>query len=274
MKQYGEWALITGASSGIGRAATERLCRDGINCVLVSNEKEDLKITAEIMNRKYSVRTIPCCCDLSEQGFLDVIKTAITGVPIGILVNCASFGVLGPLHCQELAVYQKMVKVNVLAYLTLTYEILSGMRSRNQGVIIIVSSVNAYSPVGFSSVYTASKAFELYFGEALWQELRLQKSNIRVLTICPGATRTRFQTKAHTRTVDWAWEPERVIEAGLKRLGKKSSVAISWRGKIYYALTKILPRKWGIKFATVTIASSLGDLSAYKNGTDTMGTHL
>lgn len=151
-----------------------------------------------------------------------------------------------------------MVKLNAMSYLILSHEIMKGMRARNRGAVVFVSSANAYSPVGYSAVYTATKAFELYLGEALWQEERIEKSGIDVLTICASATKTNFQARAGTRVLNWAWAPRKVAEVGLRPLGRKPSVAISIPGKGYYLITKLLPRRLGMRFVTWCISSSLG----------------
>lgn len=258
MRRYGEWALVTGASSGIGKAMAERLSKDGVNCVLVSEDSEKLTEVGEYLTGTYRTKTVVCCCDLARDGFMDVINSKISGTEIDILICCASFGKLGPFHSAELETYTDIIKLNAMAYLILSYEMLKGMKERNRGAVVFVSSANAYCPAGYSAVYTASKAFELYLGEALWQEANIEKSGIDILTICASATKTNFQARAGTRVLDWAWEPARVVEAGLKALGRKPSVAISIPGKGYYLLTKILPRRLGILFVTWAITSSLG----------------
>ncbi len=257
MKQYGDWALVTGASSGIGKAMAERICRDGVNCILVSNEQEQLEDAARSMASAYRVQAIPCCCDLSAPGFIDTIRRTVDRRTIDILVNCASFGILGPFYRTPLKTYLEGVNISAVSYLTLTYEFLQGMIKRDRGAVILVSSVNAFAPVGYSAVYTAGKAFELYFGEALWQELRDEKSKVDFLTVCASSTKTNFQARAGTRIAHWAWEPEEVVDAALKKLGKSPSVTLSWRGKALQHVPRFLPRPLAVRVATWAITSTL-----------------
>ena len=257
MRKYGEWALITGASSGIGRAMAERLCSDGVNCILVSNEQERLDEASRTLAARYGVKTITCFCDLSLPDAHETVRARTAGITIDILVNCASFGVLGPFHDTPLATYIDGINVSIVSYVSLTHEFMKGMIERDRGAVILVSSVNAYAPVGFSAVYTAQKAFELFFGEALWQEMRDRKSKVEILTLCACSARTNFQARAGTKTAHWAWEPELVVEAGLKKLGKRPSVSISWRGKLLQHLPRFLSRKMALRFATWAITSTL-----------------
>jgi len=257
LKRYGDWALVTGASSGIGRAMAERFCKDGLNCVLVSNEQAPLEQAAKAMAEKHRVRTIACVCDLSTPGVLETIRKSTKGIAIDVLVNCASFGVLGPFYKTPLATYLEGINVSVVSYLTLTYEFLKPMLDRDRGAVILVSSVNAFAPVGYSAVYTAEKAFELYFGEALWKELRDKKSKVDMLTICASATKTNFQARAGTRTAPWAWEPEEAVKVALRKLGKRPSVTLSWRGKAFQHVTRLLPRSLAVRVATWAITSTL-----------------
>jgi short-subunit dehydrogenase len=257
MRNYGNWAVVTGASSGIGMAMAERVCRDGVNCILVSNERKPLEETARSLADTYHVETIACCCDLSLPGSIEVIRRAVNGRAIDILVSCASFGILGPFYDTEIETYLANVNISVVSYLTLTYEYLRDMLDRDRGAVILIASVNAFAPVGYSAVYTAAKAFELYFGEALWKELHDRKSKVDILTVCASATRTNFQARAGTRIAPWAWEPNDVVDAALKKLGKRPSVTISWRGKLFQLISRFLPRRLSLSFSTWAILSTL-----------------
>jgi len=251
MKKYGDWAIVTGGSSGIGKALVRQLCSEGINCIVAAKDDDLLQHTIAEFTKKYPVEVIGCACDLSSANFIEKISECASGKNIGILVNCASSGALGPFLDIPLERYIKCLKTAIDAYVVLTYKFLKGMQDSGKGAIIFVSSVNAYSPVAYSNVYTAAKAFELYFGEALWKELR--NTDIDVLTICPSSTRTGFQEAANTKAPWFAIQPEDVVREGLGCLGKKSSVPIHWSGKIYYFVTKFLPRSLAISFSTWAI---------------------
>ena len=257
MKNYGKWALITGASSGIGKAFAEKLAGDGVNCVLVSNEARPLAELSVRLEREFGVTAVACCCDLSNGRYLAEVRKKTEGIEIDILINNASFGILLPFYDVDMDRYRECINLSVESYTTLTYEFLKGMMLRDRGAVIIVSSVNAFSPVGYSPVYTAAKAYELYFGEALWCEAKKAGSNVDILTLCPAATRTNFQSIAATKTAPWAWEAHEVADYAFRRLGRASSAVTTWRGRLYYFVTKVLPRRLSIYFATWAINSNL-----------------
>lgn len=217
-ERYPGWALVTGASSGIGRAFATALAADGMNAVIVSNQEEELQATADDLRQRYGVEVIACCTDLSQPGFIDTIRQAVDGRGISILINDASVGLVGDFLAHDIEKYQSLINVNITAYLTLTHEFLPQMLQMPRGALIFVSSLNALSPIGRSAAYTASKAFELYFGGALWQELR--GKNVDVLVVLPGPTKTGFQQKAGTKVASWAIAPEELVAQALPALGK------------------------------------------------------
>ena len=257
LKRYGSWALVTGASSGIGLAMAQRLCSDGLNCIIVSDEKEPLSAAALELSSTYGTEVIPCVCDLSGPNHLEVICHCVGNREIDILVNCASSGTLGHFLDSPLSVYQAGVGVSVQSYLTTTYHFLRGMVERDRGAVILVCSVNAFAPVAFSAVYTAEKAFELFLGQALWQELRYARSKVDFLTMCASSTKTNFQARAKTRVAKWAWTPEKAVETGLRKLGKAPVVALSWRGNVYRYAGKLLPERLRLRFASWAITANL-----------------
>ena len=217
-ERYGEWALITGASSGIGHAFARRLAQGGMNVVLVSNEPTGLELTANEL-RGAGVETRVCCVDLSTPGFLDGIRAATDDLGVSLLINNASFGSVGAFLTHPLERYEAMIGLNVRAYVALTHHFLPAILARNRGALIFVSSLNVISPIGKSAVYTATKAFELYFAGALWWELR--DSEIDVLIVQPGPTKTGFQRIAGTKLASWAMEPEEVADGALAVLGQQ-----------------------------------------------------
>jgi uncharacterized protein len=257
LKRYGSWTLVTGASSGIGRAMAYRLCADGLNCIIVSDENEKLSELAMNLSNTFGTEVIPCACDLSASDHLEIICKCVGSREIDILINCASFGTLGRFLDTPLSLYQSSLGVSVHSYLTLTYHFLQGMVERDRGAVVFVCSVNAFAPVAFSAVYTAEKAFELFLGEALWQELRYAGSNVDFLTICAAATKTNFQARAGTRVARWAWTPEKAVETGLRSLGKTPVVALSWRGNVYRYAGKFLPKRMKLRFASWAITMNL-----------------
>ena len=160
-ERFGEWALVTGASSGIGRAFACRLAQGGINVVLVSDEAAELKQTADDL-RHTGIEARVCCVDLATSDFLENVRAATSDLTVSFLVNNASFGSVGSFLSHPLDRYQRMIGVNVRAYVALTHHFLPAMLAANRGALIFVSSLNVISPIAKSAVYTATKAFEFY----------------------------------------------------------------------------------------------------------------
>lgn len=218
-QRYGSWGLVTGASSGIGRSLARGLAAKGLNLVLVSDQPTELETVAEELRAKHEIEARVCCVDLARPDVLDVLRESTRDIEISVLVNNASFGVIGPFLSRTLADYDTLIAVNVRAYVALTHEYLPAIVAANRGALIFVTSLNALAPIGGSAVYTATKALEVSFAGALWYELR--DTDVDVLIVLPGPTRTGFQKKAGTMLAPWAMEPEEVAEGALDVLGKE-----------------------------------------------------
>lgn len=255
--KYGSTALITGACSGIGKAFAFGFAQDGINLILLSNNQSRLNETEKQLSNKFKVEVKSICCDLAEINFLDKIEDHLKNEDVDILVNSASFGQLEPFYETPLKKHIDCINISINSYLLLTHKYLKGMKEREKGALIFVSSVNSFAPVGYSSVYTSSKSFELSFGQSLWKELKDEKSKVDCLVLCPAATKTNFQSTAGTKVADWAWEPEKVVSLAMRKLGKSPQAISTWRGLAYYYITKFLPRRLAIHFATWAINSNL-----------------
>lgn len=219
LTKYGKWAIITGASSGIGKAFAYDVAKQGMDIILVSDQKDALTEVAGEIGKLHNVKTLVCCTDLSEAGSIETIKEAAKDKEVGVLINDASYGLHGEFTKTALSEYNKMINVNINAYVALTHTFMPQMIQRRNGAIIMVSSLNAFSPIADSAIYTASKAFELYFGGALWQEAKAD--NIDVLVVMPGPTRTGFQERAGTKVNSMAITPEQLVEGVWPCLGKK-----------------------------------------------------
>jgi hypothetical protein len=240
-EKYGDWALITGASSGIGRSFAWYLAKEGINCILVAEDAPVLKEVRSAIESEYAVRIIDCCVDLGREGCVNAIKDTIKELPVSILINNASFGITGFFPNNPLTTYDEMINVNVKAYVNLTHAFLPAMVTRNRGALIYTSSLNVVSPIGGCAVYTATKAFEYYFGSALWYELK--HTDIDVMVVLPGPTKTNFQKRAGTKISSLAMDPDTLVERALPMLGKKLVFIPDFRLKFLSCLSPLLPLK-------------------------------
>jgi uncharacterized protein len=248
----GKWALITGASAGIGWALAEQLAAGGANLVLTARRRERLEALAEKLSKKHGVRIEVFPADLTlpvaaEQIFAFTEKQRIA---VDLLVNNAGFGTYGLFHTSDHTRQVEMVQVNVAAVVTLTHLYLPGMIERRRGDILIVASTAAFQGVPYLTTYAATKAFDLLFAEALAEEVC--RYGIRVCALCPGSTATEFQQVAGEpdRQVRHAETAGKVAHVGLEALARGKSYVIS--GVANYLRThaqRLVPRQFVTRMA-------------------------
>jgi uncharacterized protein len=191
-----KWALITGASSGIGRAVAYELADKGYNLLLTSRDEQRLQQVATDCCQQYHIETQALVADLSCLESVDGLIRALFAPPIEIecLVNNAGFGVGGEFLKTDLAQELNLLNVQLAAMLKLTKAVLPQMVARKKGRILNVASVYSFAPVPFQAVYSACKAFLLTFSESLREELK--GTGVTVTALCPGTTRTEFRARA------------------------------------------------------------------------------
>ena len=187
-----QWALITGASSGLGEEFARQLASRGMHLILVARRRDPMeKLAAELL-LQHGTRCHVISSDLADPAepkrVLDEVERL--GVTIELLVNNAGFGIVGEVDDVDLDRILTMIQLNVSALTELTYRVLPGMLQRRRGAIINLSSLSAFQPVAYMGVYAASKAFVLHFSEALHCELKGR--GITVTAVCAGVTRTSF----------------------------------------------------------------------------------
>jgi uncharacterized protein len=190
------WALITGASSGIGRALAYTLAARGYNLFLTGRNEPALRQVASHCREQFKLATQVQIADLADTQATDALIDALSTDDrvFEILVNNAGFGVQGPFRRTALNTELDMVHVQLDAMLKLTKALLPGMVARRRGRILNVASVYSFAPVAFQAVYAASKAFLLSFSAALSEELK--GSGVTVTALCPGLTQTEFRVRA------------------------------------------------------------------------------
>jgi len=239
LKAYGSWALVTGASAGIGMAFTRRLAGAGLNVALVARRRDRLEALAAEMERSHGVRTRVIVEDLERDGCAEHIGDQVRDLEIGILVNNAGFSSVGRFERVPREKILGMIRVNCLAVAALTHAFLPAMQARRRGAIVIVASVAGYQPLGLAATYGATKAFDLMLGEALWAENR--GTGVDVLALSPGPVDTEFQTVAG-ETAHPGATPESVVEDALAALGRKPSVIAGPFNKVRTWSLRLAPR--------------------------------
>ncbi|NLY43758.1 MAG: SDR family oxidoreductase [Clostridiaceae bacterium] len=188
-------ALITGASSGIGRDMSIILSKKGYDLIIVARRKERL----EELKRSLSTNVKIICLDLSEEESCFKLYEQVKHEKIDILINNAGFGIFGPFDEADIQRELKMIDVNIRAVHILTKLFLKDFKARNSGYILNVASSAAFLPGPLMSSYYASKAYVLRLTEAVYEELRRCGSNVYIGVLCPGPVRTEFDSVANVK---------------------------------------------------------------------------
>jgi uncharacterized protein len=230
----GKWALVTGASAGIGAALAEELARGGTNLVLTARRRERLQELAQKLEAAHKIQTKIFVADLAQADAPETIFQFTKGqaIEIELLVNNAGFGAYGEFPTVEPRKLTDMVQVNCAAVVHLTRLYLPEMVARKHGDVLIVASTASFQSVPYISTYAATKAFDLLFAEGLAEEMK--PYGVRVCALCPGSTESEFAevagqthiaaTRANRETA------EKVARTGLRALAAGKSYVISGLG--------------------------------------------
>lgn len=239
-----KWALITGSSSGIGRAVAFELASQGYNLFLTSQNEQRLRQVAADCHQQHNIETRVYTADLSRPESVDGLIRALSAPPIEIefLVNNAGFGVSGEFLKTDLARELDLMNVQLAAMLKLTKAVLPQMEARKKGRILNVASVYSFAPAPFQAVYSACKAFLMTFSESLREELK--GTGVTVTALCPGTTRTEFRARAgiaHRNDAAGA-SPEAVAKIAVRQALKgKHLVVPGFANRLFVFVTRRLP---------------------------------
>src|SRR5580700_16 len=252
----GKWALVTGASAGIGVELARLLAAGGTNLVLTARRRERLEKLAAELSAANKIRVEIVTAD-SEQSSAPREIYAFTsgkGIELDLLINNAGFGHYGRFAESPLEPQIGMVQVNCAAVVHLTHLYLPGMVQRRRGDILILASTASFQAVPYISVYAASKAFDLLFAEGLAEEVA--QFGVRVCALCPGSTTTEFQQVAgQPKKFKRQETPQKVARVGLEALAAGKSYVIS--GFANYASAhaeRLVPRRFVTRAAAKLFA--------------------
>lgn len=241
----GKWALVTGASAGIGLALAEELASAGAHLVITARRKDRLESLAGRLRASPGIKVEVLVADLANPGAPDQIRTftQAKSLEIELLVNNAGFGAYGAFHQTELRRQLEMIQVNCAAVIHLTHLYLGEMVARRHGDILIVASVAGFQAVPYVSTYAATKAFDLRFAEGVAEEVR--RYGVHVCALCPGSTSTEFREVAGQpeRTFRGSETAEKVARTGLRALAAgKSSVISGFKNAMSVEGQRLAPR--------------------------------
>jgi short-subunit dehydrogenase len=244
MSSEGKWAIITGASSGIGKAMVFEFAAGGFNVLLTARNRTALAEVAAECTGKYRVHADVVPADLSQMESVDNLIDTITSKPrpYEVLVNNAGFGIHGDFASVEIDENLQLVTVQLAAALKLTRAVLPVMISRHSGRILNVASVYSFAPVPYQSVYSACKAFLLSFSSSLQSELK--GTGVSVTVFCPGITQTEFRSRAGIRETSNHSGMSAQTAAHMAYVGTlqgKHIVVPGFTNRVFVFLAQILP---------------------------------
>ena len=254
-EKYGPWALVTGASAGLGEAFAKHLAAEGINLVLVARREARLRALAAELEQSASVETRVVPADLSRDDFLQSIAEATDGLEIGLVVNNAGQTLTADFLANELDSELRMLHLNVRAPLMLTHYFGKLMRQRGRGGIIFLASVVGLTGVRTWSNYAATKGHNLLFAEGLGEELK--DDCVDVLAVSPAFIQTEFmEMSAFGKAL--AARPDAVAKSALASLGRKRVVTPGLVHKLIAFSTRLQPRFLNRKIFGAVVARAHG----------------
>ncbi len=246
--KYDGFALIAGASRGLGMAFARALAERHCNLVLVARSAEPLHSLAHELRRSTPVSVFAIQVDLSIPGAGQTLSEQLSNgdIPIDLLVNNAGFGLRGEFRALSILRQLEMLRLNNQAIVELTYSLLPGMLERRQKGIINISSTAGFQPIPFASAYSATKAFLTAFSLALEQELR--SAGVTVVTVCPGRLRKNQNDESEQRARGkWAGiyqSPDDVVEDALRVLANGGGLTVPGAlNKFSVFAQRLIPRR-------------------------------
>ncbi len=251
-ERYGPWAVVTGASDGIGREFALHLAEAGLHLVLVARRAEVLDALASTLRAAHGIEVDPVAADLSLPAGVTQVLERCEGRQVGLLVASAGFGTSGPFVEAELAEELAMIDVNCRSVAALSHAFGKRFVAQGRGGLVLMSSLLAFQGVAGTANYAATKAWVQTFAEGL--RLELSPCGVDVVAAAPGPIRSGFADRAEM-SFSIAQTPAVVAGATLSALGRRGLVRPGWLSKLLEWSLAFLPR-WGrVRVMTRVMAS-------------------
>lgn len=245
-EKYGKYAIITGASAGIGKEFAYICAERGLNLIIVARREDKLREIATDLSLKFNVDCIPFQKDLTSDYSYKEIFELTKKHDIGLLINNAGFGYYGKFINQKVEKLENMIRLNIFTFAMLSRVFAEYFIKKGRGGMILVSSLAAFQPTAGMALYGATKGFELLLGEALFEEIKGR--NVDLTILCPGATVTEFQIAAEGVPHN-GMDAREVAMCAVKNLGSKVISIPGWQNKTIGKLYRFLPRSF-VRWAT------------------------
>jgi short-subunit dehydrogenase len=239
--RYGPWAVVTGASSGIGRAIAQRLAGAGLNLVIAARRREVLDGLAAELMAAFGVEVRAVAVDLAGSSGVETLARQTETLDVGLFVASAGFGTSGDFVASEIAAELEMIDVNCRAVVATSHVFVRRFVARGRGGLLLLSSLVAFQGVPRAASYAATKAFIQSFAEGLGHELAPR--GVDVLATAPGPVGSGFGARAAMK-MGLVQMPDDVAGATLRALGRRRTVRPGLLAKLLELSLKLLPR-WG-----------------------------
>lgn len=250
-QRYGRWALVAGASQGLGAGYARELASRGLNLILVARREELLRSLATQLSEQYSVKVESIALDLSASDAAERLVQQTMELDIGLLVYNAAFSAVGPFLERSMDDHLIEIHTNIHTPLKLIYLLSQRMLARGHGGIILMSSLSAFQGSAYISNYAATKAFNIVLAESLWEEWRPR--GVDVLVCVSGAVKTpnyaASEPEQTGRFSDSTMEPDQVVREAIDALGEQPFVIPGRMNRFAsFVMRHLLPRKMAIRF--------------------------
>jgi uncharacterized protein len=251
ISRYGPWAMVTGASSGIGSEFARQLAQRGLHLALVGRRERMLEALAAELAQRYGVSARVIALDLTAPGAVARIEAATRDTPIGLLVNNAGNGLPGAFLEHTIEDETRVVQLNAIVPLQLAHLFAGEMIRRGRGGVIFVASTLGYVGMPNAANYAATKAYLIALGEGLHGEL--SRRGVDALVVTPGPTKTPATRELpgvdfNQLPLNWM-DAESVVRAALLALGQQASIIPGEINKaVYFLVKRVLPREMASSF--------------------------
>ena len=250
LERYGNWAIVAGASEGLGAEYANELARRGLNLILIARREELLQTLAKQLSEKYKIRAKPLVLDLSLPDAAEQVIERTMDFDIGLLVYNAAYSAVGPLLDHTMDEHMLELHTNIHTLYKLVYLLGQHLLQRGRGAIVLMSSLSAFQGSAYISTYAATKAFNIVLAESLWEEWRSR--GVDVLVCIAGAVKTpNYVASQPLKTGglgDMTLTPKEVVSEALDALGKQPYVIPGRMNRLAsFVMRYLLPRKIAIK---------------------------
>ncbi|MCB1842099.1 MAG: SDR family NAD(P)-dependent oxidoreductase [Halioglobus sp.] len=256
-ERYGDNALVTGASSGIGEQFARQLAASGFNLLITARRQQQLQELADELTAKHPIDVQVLACDLGEGEQLDALIEKARSMRIGLVVSNAGFGAKGEFLDHDYVQTESMYQTNSIAPSKLAYHLLPHMVENRRGGFIFTGSVEGEVAFPYSAPYAASKAFLHSLARSLWLEMK--PHNVDILLLAPGSTDTAapIQQGVTRDQLIGLQAPAFVAQQALNALGRRMVITPGVVNASFISFLKMLPRRWSTTVAGLGMKKAL-----------------